>query len=143
MTMLSAFDTAASALSAESLRLNVTASNMANAQSVAGSAAEVYRAKQPVFAAVAKDAFSQWDLNAQAVSGVKVVGVTESTDPVSREYRPTHPLADEEGYVTLSNVNPIEEMANMISASRSYQWNVDVVNTIKQLSLRTLQLGRD
>ena len=131
------FDVSGSALSAQSVRLNAVASNMANAQVVSGSPEQAYRAKHPVFASVLHGVGP----NATATP-VQVVGVMESQAEARAEYAPNHPLADEQGYVYKPNVNVVEEMANMISASRSYQNNVEVMNTTKQLLLRTLQLGQ-
>lgn len=139
MSMFKVFDVAGSALSAQSLRLNVTASNMANANSVSSSTEETYRARQPVFAAMLNDQFGSG--NASSV-GVEVKGIVESQAPLQQQYNPGHPMANEEGYVFLPNVNVVEEMANMISASRSYQSNVEVVNTAKQLMMRTLTMGQ-
>lgn len=134
MSLFGIFDISGSALQAQTLRLNTTASNMANIDSISSSTATTYRARQPVFAA-------QLDEAEDAVAGVEVLGIVESQAPLRREYRPDHPLADQQGYVSLPNVNPVEEMANMISASRSYQSNVEVLNTSKQMLLRTLSLG--
>lgn len=134
MLLFKIFDIAGSAMSAQSLRLNVVASNLANADSASSSVNKTYRARQPVFAAL-------FDAERHAV-GVRVLGIVESISPLRREYRPDHPLADDQGYVHLPNVNVIEETANIISASRSYQTNAEVVNTVKQLLLRTLQLGQ-
>lgn len=134
MSLFRIFDISGSALYAQTLRLNTTASNMANADSISSSTATTYRARQPVFAA-------QLDTAQNEAAGVDVLGIVESQTPLRREYRPDHPLADPNGYVNLPNVNPIEEMANMISASRSYQSNVEVLNTSKQMLMRTLSLG--
>lgn len=137
MSLFNIFDIAGTGMSAQSLRLNTTASNLANADSVSSSVNDVYRARQPVFSAVldqAQEGYKQ--------GSVQVHGVMESQAPVRSEYNPTHPLANEDGYVFHSNVDPITEMANMMSASRSYQNNVEIANTSKQLLLRTLQLGR-
>lgn len=131
------FNVSGSALTAQSLRLNTIASNMANAQVVSQTPEGAYRAKLPLFAAVLQGAG-----NGASGTGVKVAGVVESPAPPLAEYAPNHPLANEEGYVFNPNVNVVEEMANMISASRSYQNNVEVMNTTKQLLLRTLQLGQ-
>ncbi|WP_428603378.1 flagellar basal body rod protein FlgC [Sedimenticola sp.] len=136
MSMFKIFDTAASGMSAQSLRLNTVASNMANADSVSSSIEETYKARQPVFSAL----LNQLNPDAPAV-GVQVKGVVESQAPLSMEYAPNHPKANEEGYIFRPNVNVMEEMANMISASRSYQSNVEVVNTAKQLMIATLRLG--
>ena len=139
MSMFKVFDVAGSALSAQSLRLNVTASNMANANSVSSSTEQTYRARQPVFAAMLN---SEMGSNAQASTGVQVKGIVESQAPLQQQFNPDHPMANEDGYVFLPNVNVVEEMANMISASRSYQSNVEVINTAKQLMMRTLTMGQ-
>ncbi|WP_260291103.1 flagellar basal body rod protein FlgC [Sedimenticola hydrogenitrophicus] len=136
MSMFKIFDTAASGMSAQSLRLNTVASNMANVDSVSSSIEETYRARQPVFSAL----LNQLNPDEPAV-GVQVKGVVESQAPLNREYAPNHPKANEEGFIFRPNVNVMEEMANMISASRSYQSNVEVVNTAKQLMVATLRLG--
>ncbi|CAD5379348.1 flagellar component of cell-proximal portion of basal-body rod [Pseudomonas sp. OF001] len=133
MTMFNIFSISSSALSAQSQRMNVTASNLANADSVSGPDGQAYRAKQVIFEAQGGDS--------QGVGGVKVAQVIEDDAPMRMEYRPGHPLADERGYVTLPNVEPVNEMVNMISASRSYQANVEVMSTSKQLMLKTLTLG--
>lgn len=138
MSMFKVFDVAGSALSAQSLRLNVTASNMANANSVSSSEGDTYRARQPVFAAMLEQAGGAQGADV----GVKVKGIVESQAPLQQQYNPGHPMANEEGYVFLPNVNVVEEMANMISASRSYQSNVEVINTAKQLMMRTLTMGQ-
>lgn len=134
MSLLRVFDISGSGLHAQTVRLNTTASNMANADSISSSTATTYRARHPVFAA-------QLDAAGDETRGVEVLGIVESQAPLRREYRPDHPLADREGYVSLPNVDPVEEMADMISASRSYQSNVEVFTTCKQLLLRTLALG--
>ncbi|TVO75275.1 flagellar basal body rod protein FlgC [Sedimenticola selenatireducens] len=136
MSMFKIFDTAASGMSAQSLRLNTVASNMANVDSVSSSIEETYKARQPVFSAL----LNQLNPDEPAV-GVQVKGVIESEAPLNMEYAPNHPKANEEGYIFRPNVNVMEEMANMISASRSYQSNVEVVNTAKQLMVATLRLG--
>tara|TARA_A100001391_G_scaffold157392_1_gene115636 strand:- start:2785 stop:3186 length:402 start_codon:yes stop_codon:yes gene_type:complete len=133
--MFSIFEISGSAMSAQAQRMNVTASNMANADSVAGPDGQPYRAKQVMFEAR--------DQNGSGVGGVAVRGVVEDNAPMRREYQPRHPLADEEGYVTMPNVEPVHEMVNMISASRSYQANVEVLNTSKQLMMKTLTLGEN
>ena len=134
MSLFKVFDISGSALRAQTVRLNTTASNMANIDSISSSTATTYRSRQPVFAA-------QLDAAEDDVAGVDVLGIVESQAPLRREYRPDHPLADQQGYVNLPNVNPVEEMANMISASRSHQTNVEVLNTSKQMLMRTLALG--
>lgn len=137
MSFFQVFDIAGSAMSAQSIRLNVTASNIANADSASGDPAKVYRSRQPVFAP-----FRQHMSNAQSSAGVSVLGIVESQAPARSQYQPDHPLADESGYVHFSNVNALEEMVNMMTASRSYQNNVEVINTSKDLLLRTLSLGQ-
>lgn len=138
MSMFKVFDVAGSAMSAQSLRLNVTASNMANANSVSSSEGDTYRARQPVFSAMLEQASG----GQQANVGVQVKGIVESQAPLQMQYNPSHPMANEEGYIFLPNVNVAEEMANMISASRSYQSNIEVINTAKQLMMRTLTMGQ-
>ncbi|MED5295263.1 MAG: flagellar basal body rod protein FlgC [Pseudomonadota bacterium] len=132
MSMFSIFDISASAMTAQAQRMNVTASNRANADSVAGPDGEAYRARQAVFESRAAS---------DGIGGVAVREVVEDPSPLRQEYRPEHPLADDAGYVSMPNVDPVGEMVNMISASRSYQANVEVMNTSKQLMLKTLTLG--
>jgi flagellar basal-body rod protein FlgC len=135
MSAFSTFEIAGSALSAQSLRLNLTASNLANMHNVAGEPDAVYKARQAVFR-TANDPFSN------ALAGVDVLGVVESMAPAIERYDPGNPQANEDGVVYAANVNAMEEMANMISASRSYQTNLEVFNTAKDLMLRTLSLGQ-
>jgi len=137
MSLLKIFDVAGSGMAAQSARLNTTASNMANADSLAGSEAAAYRAKQPLFSAVQQQIDGQME-NA----GVRTLGVTESQAPIQSRYEPSNPIADANGYVYSSNVNPVDELVNMISASRSYQNNVEVMNSAKQLMQKTLDLGK-
>lgn len=137
MSFFKVFDIAGSAMSAEQVRLNVTASNMANAQNVGSSQETTYHARHPVFSAVMQSLHGEPE-----VFGVKVDGIVESQAPMDKRYQPDHPLANEEGYVFQPNVNLIDEMANMISASRAYQGNVEVINTSKQLMMATLRLGQ-
>lgn len=136
MSLFKVLDIAGSGMSAQALRLNTTASNLANAESVSSSSGETYRARQPVFAAMVKTLGES-----PAGVGVRVQGIVESQAPLRQQYQPSHPLADEQGYIYLPNVNQIEEMANMISASRSYQTNAEIAKTSKQLLMRTLSLG--
>lgn len=136
MSLFKVFDVAGSALSAQTVRLNTTASNLANADVVAGNPEQAYKARQPVFAAALKASQSSQD-----PVGVQVQGIVESQAPSQALYMPDHPQADEAGYVYRSNVNAVEELVNMISASRSYQNNVEVMNTSKELLLQTLRLG--
>ena len=138
MSLFNVFDIAGSSMSAQTVRLNLTASNMANANSVSSSIDETYRARQPIFSAML-DSFS---VGEKSAVGVQVKGIVESQAPLQQQYNPSHPMANEEGYIFMPNVNAVEEMANMMSASRSYQTNVEVINTAKQLMLRTLTLGQ-
>ena len=143
MSLFSIFDIAGSGMSAQSLRLNTTSSNLANAENVSSSAAQAYRARQPVFSAVLNALNGSTNGGGQdASSGVQVLGIVESKAPIQSRYEPHNPQADARGYVYLPNVNMVEEMANMISASRSYQSNAEVVNTSKQLLMKTLTLGQ-
>jgi len=127
------FSIAGSAMNAQSQRLNVVASNLANADSVAGPDGAPYQARQVVFTAQS---------DRQTPGGVAVTDIVESQAPGKRLYDPKHPLADEQGFITTSNVNPVEEMVNMISASRSYQNNIEIMNTTQQLMMKTLQMGQ-
>jgi len=137
MSLFNVFDVSGSALHAQSLRLNTTASNMANANTVGSSIDQTYRARHPVFAPMLDEMEQQ-----QKGVGVKVLGIVESSAPLKKEYNPHHPQADEEGFISLPNVNIAEEMANMISASRSYQSNIEMINNAKQMLLRTISLGQ-
>ena len=137
MSMFKIFDTAASGMSAQSLRLNLVASNMANADAVSSSLDQTYRARQPVFRTLFDEANPDG-----AAAGVKMAGVLESQAPLVQEYAPDHPLANAEGYIFRPNVNMVEEMANMMSASRTYQSNVEVANAAKQLLIATIRLGQ-
>jgi len=137
MSLLGNFDIAGSALGAQSIRLNAVASNLANAETVSSTPEGTYRARHPQFETVFSDAVH----NRQNM-GVRVRNILESTGAPTQQYQPDHPMADNQGYIYLPNVNAIEEMANMISASRSYQSNVEVMNTSKQLLMRTLSLGQ-
>ncbi|MDG5974747.1 flagellar basal-body rod protein FlgC [Hydrogenophaga taeniospiralis CCUG 15921] len=134
MSMFSIFGVSGSAISAQSQRLNVVASNLANADAVAGPDGQSYKARQVMFQTV--------PMGGAGSAGVKVQDIRESEEPGRRVHNPGHPSADAEGYVTHSNVNPVEEMVNMMSASRSYQNNVEVMNTAKSLLLKTLQMGQ-
>lgn len=139
MSLFNIFDVTGSALSAQSTRLNTVASNLANAEVASATPEAVYRARQPVFAALLREHAGPGE---PASAGVRVVGITESVVPPRVEHLPGHPLADEDGYVYFPAISTVEEMANMMSASRSYQNNVEMLGTIKQLMLRTLQLGQ-
>jgi flagellar basal-body rod protein FlgC len=138
MSSLKIFDIAGSGMNAQSLRLNLVASNISNANSVSSSAGGVYKSRQPIFAAELQGAMG----NQGNASKVNVLGVVEDKAPPIMEYAPNHPMADKAGYIYKSNVNTVEEMANMMSASRSYQNNVEVLNTAKQLILQTLKMGQ-
>jgi flagellar basal-body rod protein FlgC len=134
MSMFRIFDVAGSAVSAQSQRLNVVASNLANADTVAGPDGQAYKARHVVF----QTEF----MGATASAGVRVSNVVEDDSPGRRVLDPKHPSADNNGYVTYSNVSAVEEMVNMISASRSYQNNIEVMNTARSLLTKTLQLGQ-
>lgn len=134
MGMFSTFHIAGSALSAQSMRLNAVASNLANADSVVGADGKPYRAKQVVFEAT--------PIAGESGQGVRVKQLVEDASPGRMVYDPRNPAADDKGYVTMPNVSVVDEMVNMISASRSYQTNAEVMNTAKQLLLKTLTLGQ-
>jgi flagellar basal-body rod protein FlgC len=138
MSMLRIFDVASSAVSAQSQRLNVVASNLSNADTVAGPDGAAYKARQVVFQTALMGPPGQ----REASVGVRVSTIAEDQTPGRRVLDPKHPSADAEGYVTYSNVNPVEEMVNMISASRSYQNSVEVMNTARSLLQKTLQMGQ-
>jgi len=135
MSLFNLFDISGSAMTAQSQRLNVVASNLANADSATSSTGQPYRAKQVVFSATPLGGSNG------AAAGVRVAKVIDDPAPMKMMYDPKHPLADAKGYVTMPNVNAVEEMVNMISASRSYQSNADVMNTAKALLQKTLALG--
>ncbi|GAB3364261.1 MULTISPECIES: flagellar basal body rod protein FlgC [Giesbergeria] len=134
MSMFSIFSVSGSAISAQSQRLNVVASNLANVDAVAGPDGQAYKARQVVFQTA--------PMGPDSSAGVRIQAIQEDNTPGKRVHDPNHPLADAQGYVNHSNVNAVEEMVNMISASRSYQNNVEVMNTAKSLLLKTLQMGQ-
>ncbi len=134
MSLFNIFNVAGSGMTAQSQRLNAVASNLANADSTTGADGKPYRAKQVLFSAM--------PLGAGDAQGVKVLAVVEDTSPLKMVYDPKHPMANKEGYVEMPNVNVVDEMVNMISASRAYQNNVDVMNTSKTLLLKTLTIGQ-
>ena len=136
------FDIAGSGLSAESVRLNTVASNLANADSVSGDPNKVYKARHPVFEAVRASIASAAMGSNESSAAVRVAGIVENSAPPTARYEPGNPLANEQGYVYAPNVNVVEEMVDMISASRAYQNNVEVLNTSKELLLATLRLGQ-
>jgi len=137
MSSFRIFDIAGSGMNAQNLRLNIVSSNLANVDAVSSSAGDTYRAREPVFRAI----LDRFDPQAPA-QGVSMVGVVESKAPLVREYAPNHPMADKDGYIYRPNVNAVEEMANMISASRAYQNNVEVLNAARQMLMATINLGR-
>jgi flagellar basal-body rod protein FlgC len=141
MSLFNVFEVAGSALTAQSVRLNVVASNLANADSVSATAEGAYRARAPVFQSLLQEAGMDAAEDPAAI-GVRVLGIWQSPAEPVRRHQPGHPLADADGYVWSSNVNVVEEMANMISASRSFQTNVEVMNTSRDLLLKTLSMGR-
>jgi flagellar basal-body rod protein FlgC len=139
MALMNIFTVAGSALSAESERLNVTASNLANANSTTGPDGQPYRAKQVVFGV--KPVGGAKTASGQQVGGVQVTNVIDDPTPMKTTYDPSNPAADADGYVKMPNVDPVQEMVNMISASRSYEANVETLNTAKNLMLKTLTIG--
>lgn len=133
--MFNIFDITASAMAAESVRMNVTASNIANAESAGNSPSTTYHARSPVFATIL-------DQSSRAHGGVRVQGVVEDLSPGPKRFEPTNPMADAEGYVYLSNVDVLAEMVNMMSSSRTYQNSIEVLNTSKEMMVRTLTIGQ-
>ncbi|KAA0696007.1 flagellar basal body rod protein FlgC [Halopseudomonas laoshanensis] len=150
MSLSDVFNIAGSGMSAQSVRLNTVASNIANAETVSSSDGETYRARQPVFSTVfnAQSGMSQgmgqslFAGDDQAGQGVEVRGIVQSDAELQARYEPDHPMANEEGYVYYPNVNVVEEMANMMSASRAYQTNVEIMNAAKTMLQRVLTLGQ-
>jgi flagellar basal-body rod protein FlgC len=139
MSLFNVFNIAGSGVQAQSQRLNVVASNLANADSVAGPDGQPYKARHVIFQA---QAIGQQPAAGQT-PGVHVSQIIEDDSPLRKVYEPKHPLADEQGYVSMPNVNAVDEMVNMISASRSYQNNIEVMNTAKSLLQKTLALGNN
>ncbi|WP_448546782.1 flagellar basal body rod protein FlgC [Thalassotalea fusca] len=138
MSLFNVFDISGTGMSAQSVRLNTTASNIANADSVSSSIDQTYRARHPVFAAEMQKAAA----GQEGAVGVEVLGIVESDKPLNVEYSPGHPMADKDGYIYKPNVNVVEEMTNMISASRSYQTNVQLAESAKNMLNKTLMLGQ-
>ncbi|MEH6347962.1 MAG: flagellar basal body rod protein FlgC [Bermanella sp.] len=148
MSLTNVFNIAGTGMNAQSIRLNTTASNIANAETVGSSEGDTYKARKPWFSVLEK----QWDdvdrlnrkldVRSQIGDGVKINGIVESEAPLKKRFEPNHPMADEEGYVLYPNVNVVEEMTDMMSSSRSYQMNVEVLKTAKQMLQRTLTLGQ-
>lgn len=146
MSLGNIFDISGSGMNAQSIRLNTTASNLANAQSVSSSIDETYRARKPIFQNIHTDILDRSlvpvDLEHDVGKGVKVAAIVEKDTPLELRYEPSHPFANEEGYVYYPNVNVVEEMADMMSAQRSFTINVEVFNTAKTLMQKTLTLGQ-
>lgn len=138
MSLSNIFNIAGSAMSAQALRMNTTASNIANAENISSNEKDVYKAKHPVFSTILESVNG----DNTHLNGVMVTEIIESSAPAKKRYEPGNPLSDENGYIYMSNVNLIEEMANMISTSRSYQNNVDVMDTAKKMMLSALRLGQ-
>lgn len=137
MSLFNIFDISGSGMSAQSVRLNTVSSNLANVETVSGTEEGAYRSRQPIFQTVLDNEF-----NDRSVAKVEVMEVIEKDAPPTPRYQPGHPLANDDGYVFMPNVNAMEELANMISASRNYQNNVEVLSTSKDLMLRTLNMGK-
>lgn len=140
MGISSVFDITGTALNAQSLHIDTIAKNMANAQVLAGSEADAYRARRPIFSAILESNIN-FSSSKSTLGGVKVDGMSYSDTPIEKQMMRENPFADENGYVYLSNVNLVEEMAHMMEASRNYQSNIEVMNTSKQLMQRTISLG--
>jgi len=147
MSLMNIFDIAGSGMSAQTVRLNTTSSNIANAESVSSNLDETYRARQPVFATqlnsvMRNDPYAAGGNGLNAGSGVQVKGIVESDSPLQMRYEPHHPMSNDDGYVAYPNVNVVEEMTNMISASRSFQTNADVMKSAKEMMQQVLNLGQ-
>ncbi|AZQ11171.1 MULTISPECIES: flagellar basal body rod protein FlgC [Shewanella] len=138
MSLFNIFNVSGSGMTAQSVRLNTTASNIANADSVSSSVDKTYKARHPVFEAELAKASQQQ----QVSRGVNVKGIVESDKPLQKEYNPDHPMADADGFIYKPNVNVMEEMADMISASRSYQMNAQVAEAAKSMLMQTLRMGK-
>ncbi|BBP43065.1 flagellar basal body rod protein FlgC [Thiosulfativibrio zosterae] len=136
MSMFRTLDISATGLHAQTIRLNTIASNMANVDSISSNAQDTFRGKKPVFETIMDEA------TGLPAGGVKIKDIVENKAPLKMEYMPNHPMADDKGYIYRPNVNVVEEMADMMSASRTYQTNIEVMNTSKQLLLRTIQMGK-
>jgi flagellar basal-body rod protein FlgC len=139
MSLFNVFNISGTALNAETIRLNTTASNLANAESVNGDVTKIYRARHPVFQSMMDTSAPFGDEDASV--GVRVLGVVESKAAPLMRYQPENPLANKDGYVFTSNVNSIEEMTNMISANRSFATNIEAINTARDLLLKTISMG--
>ncbi|PCJ26690.1 MAG: flagellar basal body rod protein FlgC [SAR86 cluster bacterium] len=139
--MSNVFKITGTALNAQSIHIDLIAKNMASSQIISGTEQGAYRARRPIFASMLESGFSGSSRNGSNIGGVKVAGFSRSNSPIEKQRLPENPFADAEGYVYLSNVNMVEEMAFMMQASRNYQSNIEVLNTSKELMLRTLSLG--
>ncbi|NWL78566.1 flagellar basal body rod protein FlgC [Pseudomonas taiwanensis] len=148
MSLSSIFNIAGTGMSAQNTRLNTISSNIANAETVSSSLDQTYRARHPVFATMFQDSLGNGDRGSlfadqdQSGAGVQVLGVIEDQSTLTPRYEPSHPAANADGYVYYPNVNVVEEMADMISASRSFQTNVEMMNTAKQMMQKVLTLGQ-
>jgi len=146
MSLTNIFDIAGSGMAAQSIRLNTTASNIANADSASSSEGDVYRARKPVFSAIQQDVMAQAMVGQtgelSASTGVQVQGIIESDAPLNMRFEPDHPMSNDQGYVMYPNVNVVEEMADMLSASRSFQTNVSIMDSAKTMMQRLLTLGQ-
>ncbi len=136
MSMFPTLDVSATGMHVQTVRLNTIASNMANVDSISSNSDETYRSKQPVFKTILNEE------TGRPVGGVMIDDIVESEAPAIMEYNPNHPMADDEGYIYRPNVNVVEEMANMMDASRTYETNIEVMNTTKQILLKTIQMGK-
>lgn len=134
--------TAASAMEANKIRMSTTASNLANAETLAGNADDVYKARKPVFETIRAEQAALLDGEQTAMAGIKLKQIVESNDPAIRRYEPGNPLADDEGYVFAPNVNVMTEMADMIAASRAYQANIEVMKDAREISQQLLRMGQ-
>lgn len=143
MSLMQIFDIAGTGMSAQSLRLNTTASNMANANSASSSVEQTYRARHPVFAPLVNNAMEDmFSGSLSASTGVRVAAIVEDARPLQARYEPGNPMANEEGYVYYPNVDIVEEMTNMISSSRAFQLNVDVMSAARTMMQRVMTLGQ-
>ncbi len=136
MSMFPTLDISATGMHVQTVRLNTIASNMANVDSISSNSDETYRSKQPVFKTILNEE------TGRPAGGVMIDDIVESEAPAIMEYSPNHPMADEDGYIFRPNVNVVEEMANMMDASRTYETNIEVMNTTKQILLKTIQMGK-
>jgi flagellar basal-body rod protein FlgC len=134
--MFPTLDISATGMHVQTVRLNTIASNMANVDSISSNSDETYRSKQPVFKTILNEE------TGRPAGGVMIDDIVESEAPAIMEYSPNHPMADEDGYIFRPNVNVVEEMANMMDASRTYETNIEVMNTTKQILLKTIQMGK-